>query len=119
VIRKSVVRRDAESFAPPVDKCQRVRCESITPLGTPVEPDVNAGLIAGLLQKVIRKGERRQRQRSRRRLIDEVDCIGRALVTKRTAQLLIKLTPRDQRAKRALTTNLLEARTGPLASTGT
>jgi len=40
VIGKSVVRRDAESFAPPVDKCQRVRCESITPLGTPVEPDV-------------------------------------------------------------------------------
>ncbi len=46
------------------------------------------------------------------RVIDEVDSIHRALVMKRTAQLLLKLMTRDQRAKRALTTNLLEPRTG-------
>src|SRR6266550_3586168 len=69
-------------------------------------------VLAGLLRKVIGKGERGQRQRSLRRLIDEVDSIHWALVMKRTAQLLIKLMTRDQRAKRALTTNLLEPRTG-------
>jgi len=69
-------------------------------------------VIAGLLPKIIGKGERGQKQRSLRRLIDEVDCIHRVLVMRRTAQLLIKLMTRDQRAKAALTTNFPEPRTG-------
>ena len=74
--------------------------------------DWDGRILAGLPRKVIGERESGQRQLSFRRFIDEEDGIHRALLMKRTAQLLIKPMTRDQRAKRTLATDLLQARAG-------
>jgi len=68
VIGKSIVRRDAESFAPPVDKCQRVEMRGHQLFrdarGAGCEKDVGEIIIyhrdervlAAVLRKVIGKG---------------------------------------------------------------
>src|SRR6476660_3198658 len=120
MLRKTVLRRDAESFKSPVDEGERVKMRKHHALGHASraggEKNVGKivvdrgdfGVVVWLPGQIVCKSEHWDRRRLFRRLIDEQDRVHPAGLVKRAVEFLVKNATGDQRPEFALPPDLLQ-----------